>query len=208
MQEERCCDDFAEADPAIAVASLRRDDRNRERLTDLPALEKITAIDPSDEQLRCISQLPGLRRLRLARRNRLDPKLLLGLRAFEELVLVRTTTQIASGRGPSGMTARRRSASAPGPTKVSRRPAAPCKAAGADRSASVARYLDEVLFRGATRLRLPMALVDLAIAAGRMATGSSHEFNGFVAALGGATIEDRIAGGVAQGGLRITPTGN
>ncbi len=56
-----------------------------------------------------------------------------------------------------------------------------------------------------TRLRLKLAEVDLAIEAGRLATRATPEFNGFVAALTGNSIEARIAEGIARGGRRITP---
>lgn len=59
-----------------------------------------------------------------------------------------------------------------------------------------------------TRLRLKTDEVDLAIEAGRLATLATSEFNGFVAALDGNRIEDRIAAGIARGGRRIAPTGN
>lgn len=59
-----------------------------------------------------------------------------------------------------------------------------------------------------TRLRLKTEEVDLAIEAGRVATQATSEFNGFVAALEGNRIEDRIAAGIRAGGRRIAPTGN
>lgn len=59
-----------------------------------------------------------------------------------------------------------------------------------------------------TRLRLKPDEVETAIEAGRLATQATAEFNGFVAALDGNRVQDRIARGIAQGGRRITPTGN
>lgn len=59
-----------------------------------------------------------------------------------------------------------------------------------------------------TRLRLKTDEVDLSIEAGRLATEATSEFNGFLAALEGNSVEDRIAAGIAQGGRRITPSGN
>ncbi|MFN4159088.1 MAG: patatin-like phospholipase family protein [Gemmobacter sp.] len=59
-----------------------------------------------------------------------------------------------------------------------------------------------------TRLRLKTDEVDLAIEAGRLATQATPEFNGFLAALDGNRVEDRIAAGIARGGRRIAPTGN
>lgn len=59
------------------------------------------------------------------------------------------------------------------------------------------------LNRVPTRLRLKPEEVDLVIEAGRMATRLTPEFNGFLAALGAASVEQRIA----AGGRRITPLG-
>lgn len=64
--------------------------------------------------------------------------------------------------------------------------------------------LDEV----PTRLRLPVAQVDMVIAAGRQATRSTPEFNGFLASLAGNDVDSRIAAGVAAGGRRVVPLGN
>lgn len=59
-----------------------------------------------------------------------------------------------------------------------------------------------------TRLRLKTEQVDLVIEAGRLATRATPEFNGFLNALDGNSVEDRIAEGIARGGRRIAPTGN
>ena len=59
-----------------------------------------------------------------------------------------------------------------------------------------------------TRLKLDTAEVDLVIAAGRMATRATPEFNGFLAALQGNDVDARIARGIAAGGRRIVPVGN
>jgi NTE family protein len=59
-----------------------------------------------------------------------------------------------------------------------------------------------------TRLRLKPAQVDLVIEAGRIATRATPEFNGFLAALDGNAVEDRIAEGIAAGGRRVLPVGN
>jgi NTE family protein len=59
-----------------------------------------------------------------------------------------------------------------------------------------------------TRLKLPVAEVDLAIEAGRMATRMTPEFNGFLASLAGNDVESRIQDGIAAGGRRVMPVGN
>lgn len=56
-----------------------------------------------------------------------------------------------------------------------------------------------------TRLRLPPEQVDLAIEAGRRATLAAPEFNGFLAAIGAASIDARIAETRARGGRQIVP---
>lgn len=59
-----------------------------------------------------------------------------------------------------------------------------------------------------TRLKLTPDQVDKMIAAGRMATRATPEFNGFIASLGGSDVESRIRDGIAAGGRRIVPLGN
>lgn len=56
-----------------------------------------------------------------------------------------------------------------------------------------------------TRLKLPEAQVDMVIAAGRLATRLSPEFNGFLASLDGNSVDARIQKGIAAGGRRVTP---
>lgn len=58
-----------------------------------------------------------------------------------------------------------------------------------------------------TRLRLTPEQVDLVIEAGRIATKSTPEFNGFVQSLDGNAIETRIKAGIAGGGRRVMPVG-
>lgn len=57
-----------------------------------------------------------------------------------------------------------------------------------------------------TRLKLKTDEVDLVIEAGRLATRSSPEFNGFLASLDGNDVDARIQKGIAAGGRRIVPT--
>jgi NTE family protein len=59
-----------------------------------------------------------------------------------------------------------------------------------------------------TRLKLPVEQVDLSIEAGRLATRTTPEFNGFLASLEGNPVEERIEEGVASGGRRVLPLGN
>ena len=59
-----------------------------------------------------------------------------------------------------------------------------------------------------TRLRLEPGQVDLVIEAGRLATRQTPEFNGFLAAMAGNAVDDRIRRGVAAGGRRIAPVSN
>jgi hypothetical protein len=59
-----------------------------------------------------------------------------------------------------------------------------------------------------TRLKLETAQVDMVIAAGRMATRMTPEFNGFLASLEGNDVESRIQEGIAAGGRRVMPVGN
>jgi predicted acylesterase/phospholipase RssA len=56
-----------------------------------------------------------------------------------------------------------------------------------------------------TRLKLPVAQVDMVIAAGRAATRATPEFNGFLASLAGNDVEGRIEDGIAAGGRRVLP---
>jgi Patatin-like phospholipase len=56
-----------------------------------------------------------------------------------------------------------------------------------------------------TRLKLPVAQVDMVIAAGRAATRATPEFNGFLASLAGNAVEGRIKDGIAAGGRRVLP---
>lgn len=77
--------------------------------------------------------------------------------------------------------------------------------AGAD---ALPAPMRERLNKVPTRLRLKTDEVDLSIEAGRLATEATSEFNGFLAALDGNRVEDRIAAGIARGGRRITPVGN
>lgn len=66
----------------------------------------------------------------------------------------------------------------------------------------------EELNKVPTRLKLPVESVDKVIAAGRMATKATPEFNGFLASLDENSVEDRIQDGIAAGGRRVTPVGN
>jgi predicted acylesterase/phospholipase RssA len=59
-----------------------------------------------------------------------------------------------------------------------------------------------------TRLKLAVAQVDMVIEAGRLATRSTPEFNGFLASLDGNAVEGRIEAGIAAGGRRVAPLGN
>ncbi len=59
-----------------------------------------------------------------------------------------------------------------------------------------------------TRLKLATSEVDMVIAAGRIATRTTPEFNGFIASLTGNEVEGRIQEGIAAGGRRVTPVGN
>jgi hypothetical protein len=59
-----------------------------------------------------------------------------------------------------------------------------------------------------TRLKLKTDEVDMVIAAGRMATRMTPEFNGFLASLAGNDVEGRIEDGIASGGRRVVPVGN
>lgn len=59
-----------------------------------------------------------------------------------------------------------------------------------------------------TRLKLTPDQVDKVIAAGRMATRATPEFNGFIASLAGSDVESRIRDGIAAGGRLIVPLGN
>ena len=59
-----------------------------------------------------------------------------------------------------------------------------------------------------TRLKLKTNEVDMVIEAGRLATRSTPEFNGFLASLEGNDVEARIEKGIAAGGRRIAPVGN
>lgn len=59
-----------------------------------------------------------------------------------------------------------------------------------------------------TRLKLEVAQVDMVIEAGRLATRSTPEFNGFLASLEGNDVEGRIEAGIAAGGRRVAPLGN
>jgi NTE family protein len=58
-----------------------------------------------------------------------------------------------------------------------------------------------------TRLRLKPEEVDLVIQAGRIATQSAPEFNGFVQSLDGNDVDVRIKRGIANGGRRVVPVG-
>ena len=71
----------------------------------------------------------------------------------------------------------------------------------------VPEHMRERLNKVPTRLRLSTEDVDLVIEAGRLATRSSPEFNGFLASLAGNSVESRIAKGIAAGGRRIAPVG-
>jgi NTE family protein len=69
------------------------------------------------------------------------------------------------------------------------------------------RDMQDRLNKVPTRLKLKTEEVDLVIEAGRLATRSSAEFNGFLAAAGiGGGIEARIAEGIARGGRRVAPS--
>mgnify|MGYP003607999592 FL=1 len=59
-----------------------------------------------------------------------------------------------------------------------------------------------------TRLRLKTDEVDLVIEAGRLATRSTPEFNGFLGSLAGNSVESRIEKGIAAGGRRLAPVSN
>ena len=59
-----------------------------------------------------------------------------------------------------------------------------------------------------TRLRLKTDDVDLVIEAGRLATRSTPEFNGFLGSLAGNSVESRIEKGIAAGGRRLAPVSN
>ncbi len=59
-----------------------------------------------------------------------------------------------------------------------------------------------------TRLKLMPDQIDKVIAAGRMATRLTPEFNGFLAALAGNDVDNRIREGIAAGGRRVVPVGN
>ncbi|NJM84402.1 MAG: patatin-like phospholipase family protein [Tabrizicola sp.] len=63
------------------------------------------------------------------------------------------------------------------------------------------------LDRVPTRLKLKTAEVDAVIAAGRLATRQTPEFNGFLASLTGNDVETRIEAGIVAGGRRVTPIG-
>ncbi|WP_135447706.1 hypothetical protein [Tabrizicola caldifontis] len=52
------------------------------------------------------------------------------------------------------------------------------------------------------------AEVDKVIAAGRLATRTTPEFNGFLASLAGKDVDSRIREGIASGGRRIVPVGD
>jgi NTE family protein len=74
--------------------------------------------------------------------------------------------------------------------------------------ASLPADMRAAMNRVPTRLKLPVAEVDLAIEAGRMATRMTPEFNGFLASLTGNDVESRIREGIAAGGRRVVPLGN
>ncbi len=59
-----------------------------------------------------------------------------------------------------------------------------------------------------TRLKLKPDHVDKVIAAGRLATRTTTEFNGFLASLAGKDVDSRIREGIASGGRRIVPVGD
>ena len=59
-----------------------------------------------------------------------------------------------------------------------------------------------------TRLKLDTDQVDKVIAAGRLATRLTPEFNGFLASLEGNDVDSRIQDGIAAGGRRVVPVGN
>ena len=85
-------DDLADVPPEQTVLSLRPTDRNWERIADLPALEELTAVDPSPARLK------GLKRLRFDDAKKVDPGLLAGLSALEELAFIWV-------RGPTDLSA-------------------------------------------------------------------------------------------------------
>jgi NTE family protein len=74
--------------------------------------------------------------------------------------------------------------------------------------ASLPADMRAAMNRVPTRLKLPVAEVDLAIEAGRMATRMTPEFNGFLASLTGNDVDSRIEAGIAAGGRRVMPLGN
>jgi NTE family protein len=74
--------------------------------------------------------------------------------------------------------------------------------------ASLPTNMRDAMNKVPTRLKLPVAEVDLAIEAGRLATRMTPEFNGFLASLTGNDVESRIEEGIAAGGRRVMPVGN
>jgi predicted acylesterase/phospholipase RssA len=71
--------------------------------------------------------------------------------------------------------------------------------------ASLSADMRDEMNKVPTRLRLPPADVDKVIAAGRMATRLTPEFNGFLASLSDNAVEGRIDAGIAAGGRRVVP---
>jgi predicted acylesterase/phospholipase RssA len=71
--------------------------------------------------------------------------------------------------------------------------------------ASLPAAMRDDLNKVPTRLKLKTAEVDMVIAAGRLATRMTPEFNGFIASLAGNGVEGRIKDGIAAGGRRVVP---
>lgn len=74
--------------------------------------------------------------------------------------------------------------------------------------ASLPATMRDELNQVPTRLKLATEQVDMVIAAGRMATRMTPEFNGFLASLAGNDVDSRIQDGIAAGGRRVMPVGN
>lgn len=74
--------------------------------------------------------------------------------------------------------------------------------------ASLPTKMRDDLNKVPTRLKLSIDDVDQVIAAGRMATRLTPEFNGFLASLTGNSVEGRIAAGIEAGGRQVEPVGN
>ena len=85
LREERYHDDFADCPEDAEVVSLRRSDRNWRRLAELPALEELTIVRGSQEQIAFAFTLGRLKRLRLCYCRKTDLAGLSGLGRLEEL---------------------------------------------------------------------------------------------------------------------------